>query len=634
MLYQMKNVAIELGSVPILRNVNFEIRGNEKIAIVGRNGCGKTTLLRLISGELEPTRVDGELGTITKSPRLEIGYLKQNAFEDLSLTVDEEMQRLFRPILELKARLDELEAKMQTSQDTSLLSTYNRLQAELETMDGYFYEKEYNMLLSAFGFSLDDKTRQLGEFSGGQLTKLAFIRLLLSKPDVLLLDEPTNHLDITTVEWLEGYLKSYKRAVVLVSHDRMLLDNVAEVVYEIEYGETTRYVGNYSKFVELKEQSYEQRLKAYKAQRAEIARLEALIERFRDTPTKVSMTDSKLKQIEHMVKLSEPRKFDTRAFKADFSPNRTTGKEVLSVNGLSVGYGAPLFEPLSFKLYKGDKIGIIGGNGLGKSTLLKTIVGALSPLGGSFSLGHQVDIGYFDQQMAQYTSQKTLLDELWDEFPALTETQIRGALGAFMFTQDDVFKPVSALSGGERVRLALCRLFKKGPNFLVLDEPTNHMDMIGKQTLESMLAELEGSILFVSHDRYFVRKLASALIVIENGRATYLPYTYDEYLEKRTQGAIASPQRTEERPQQIPSKGKEAYNQGKERARLERRQIKINEEIERLDALVGEKRAQMDSPELISDYVKLCALGEEIEALEERLFSLLEELDEIEAKLK
>lgn len=631
MIYQIKDGAVEFGAVPILRKVNFEVRGNEKIAIVGRNGCGKTTLLKLIASEIELSRVDGEIGTITKGARVEIGYLRQNAFADTSKTVDEEIREVFREILSMKERLDTLLSQMQGSTDTDLLDTYNRLHDRFEAEGGYFYEKEYNSLLVAFGFSLDDKNRPLCEFSGGQLTKLAFIKLLLSKPDILLLDEPTNHLDITTVEWLEEYLKNYKKAVVVVSHDRMFLDKIAEVVYEIEYGETTRYVGNYSKFALQKEQSYELRLKAYKAQRAEIARLEALIEKFRGTPTKVSMTDSKLKQIEHMVKLAEPRKFDTRSFRADFKPNRDTGKEVLVLDKLSFGYDEPLGS-LSFTLYKGDRVGIIGGNGLGKSTLVKTIVGKLKRLGGSFMTGHQVDIGYFDQQMAQYTSQKSVLDDFWDEFPSLSETEARRALGAFMFTQDDVFKSVSSLSGGERVRLALCKLLQTKPNFLILDEPTNHMDMIGKETLENMLSEFEGSILFVSHDRYFVKKLAKSLIVFENGGVKHLPYTYDEYLEKRTQvvenvSKIDTPAQGAEQ-----TKARQSYNTGKERSRLERRNAKINELIEQIEEKITIKKEEMAEQQ--SNYVRLCELSDEVDALENQLFELLEELDDNETKLK
>ncbi len=631
MIYQIKDGAVEFGAVPILRKVNFEVRGNEKIAVVGRNGCGKTTLLRLIAGEVELSRVDGEIGTITKGAKVEIGYLKRNAFADLSKTVDEEIKTVFCEILSMKERLSALLSQMENSTDTELLSAYNKLHERFEAEGGYYYEKEYNSLLVAFGFSLDDKNRPLCEFSGGQLTKLAFIKLLLSKPDILLLDEPTNHLDITTVEWLEDYLKNYKKAVVVVSHDRMFLDKIAEVVYEIEYGETTRYVGNYSKFVTEKEQNFELRLKAYKAQRAEIARLEALIEKFRGTPTKVSMTDSKLKQIEHMVKLAEPRKFDTRSFRADFKPNRDTGKEVLVLDKLSFGYGEELGK-LSFTLYKGDKIGIIGGNGLGKSTLVKTIVGKLKKLGGSFMTGHQVDIGYFDQQMAQYTSSKTVLDDFWDEFSNLSETEARRALGAFMFTQDDVFKCVNSLSGGERVRLALCKLLQTKPNFLILDEPTNHMDMIGKETLENMLSEFEGSILFVSHDRYFVKKLAKSLIVFEGEGVSCLPYTYDEYLEKRAQGVQNVQKEDTSAPKSEQTKAKLSYNASKERSKIERRIVKINEQIEQIEEVVTSKKEKMN--EQTSDYLRLCELGDEVENLENQLFSLLEELDELETKLK
>lgn len=631
MIYQIKNGAVEFGATPVLRKIDFEVRGNEKIAVVGRNGCGKTTLLKLISGELELSRVDNEIGTITKGARVEIGYLRQNAFADLSKTVDEEMCGAFEKILSMKKRLDDLLFQMESSTNTDLLDAYNALEERFEAEGGYYYEKEYNSLLVAFGFSLDDKSRPLSEFSGGQLTKLAFIRLLLSKPDVLLLDEPTNHLDITTVEWLEDYLKNYKKAVVVVSHDRMFLDKVAEVVYEIEYGETTRYTGNYSSFVLQKEQSYELRLKAYKAQRAEIARLEALIERFRDTPTKVSMTDSKLKQIEHMVKLSEPRKFDTHSFKADFKPNRETGKDVLTVEKLSFGYDEPL-GTVSFTLYKGDKIAIIGGNGLGKSTLVKTLVGKLRRLGGSFATGHQVDVGYFDQQMAQYTSSKTVLDDFWDEFSSLSETEARRALGAFMFTQDDVFKSVNSLSGGEKVRLALCKLLQRKPNFLILDEPTNHMDMIGKETLEKMLIEFEGSILFVSHDRYFVKKLASALVVFEREGVSYQPFTYDEYLERRTHLAQNQPRVTDTVVKNEQTKAKLSYNAGKEKSRLERRIAKINEQIEKSEQKITSLKAEMD--EQTSNYVRLCEITSEIETLENEMFELLYELEENENKLK
>lgn len=638
MIYQIKNGSVEFGASLILRKINFEIRGNEKIAVVGRNGCGKTTLLRLIAGEVDMTKIEGEDSFIAKASKLEVGYLKQNPFDNLDITVDSEMKKVFAKILAKKERIDALLSLMESGNASADdIELYTRLHEEFETQGGYFYEKDYNILLQGFGFSLDDKERKLSEFSGGQLTKLGFIKLLLSKPDVVLLDEPTNHLDINSVEWLEGYLQSYKRAVVIVSHDRMFLDKVTDVVYEIEYGETKRYTGNYSAFVKIKEANYAEQEKHYKLQQAEILRLRTLIEKFRGTPTKVSMTDSKLKQIEHMVLIDAPKKFDTTTFRASFTPARETGKDVLVVKNLDIGYTAPLCR-VNFNLYKKQKIGVIGGNGLGKSTLLKTLIGALPKLGGEFSLGWQVDVGYFDQQMAQYSSSKTVLDDFWDLFPNLKESEARGALGAFMFTKDDVFKTVDMLSGGEKVRLALAKILQRKPNLLILDEPTNHMDMIGKETLEKMLNSFDGSILFVSHDRYFVKKLADALLVIDKGQAVFYDYKYDEYILKKNEGSLPlassnlsfAPQPTVE----APKKGKEAYLASKERTKCEKRLVKLNEKMEALDSEISEKKKQMESDEVTSDYVLLCQLTEEIEALEGELFEVLEEIDGLEEKLK
>lgn len=630
MLFQIKAGAVEFGAERVLKRVNFEIRDKEKIAIVGRNGCGKTTLLRLITGEVELIRLSEET-ELTRAGKLNIGYLRQNAFSDLSRTVDAEMKTVFAALLKKGERMEELLLKMQGGcEDTRIISEYNRLNEEFTREGGYYYEKEYNLLLQKFGFLPEDKARPLGEFSGGQLTKLAFIKLLLEKPDVLLLDEPTNHLDINTVEWLEEYLKEYKGAIVFVSHDRMFIDKIADTVYEIEHGITKRYVGNYTSFVKQKEESYERELKEYNKQQAEIKRLEALIERFRDTPTKVSMTDSKLKQIEHMEKLEKPQCFDTRSFKASIVPKRDTGKEVLKINNLTVGYDKPL-ATVNMLQYKGQRIGIIGGNGLGKSTLLKTIVGIIPKISGDFTLGYQVDVGHFDQQLMQYKGESSVLDELWNEFPKLSETEARTLLGTFLFTGDDVFKKVSELSGGERVRLALCKLLKSGPNFLVLDEPTNHMDMIGKETLESMLSDFSGTILFVSHDRYFVSKLADSLLVFENGTATFLPYTYHEYLEKRD---INPPKREEAKEKAPQTQGRQDYARSKERAKWERRLSKIEELIAELDSQIEDKRNEQSLPENTSNYQRLCELSEEIDVLEERMLGLMEESEELSRLLK
>ena len=647
MLYQINNGAVELGAELILRKINFEIRDREKIAIVGRNGCGKTTLLNLIAGELDLLKRDSDEDIfIAKAGNPEIGYLKQMAFEDYDRTLDEEIQKVFHKVIAMQERMEYLVQKMSDTEGKEVdddlhareIKEFTRLQEEFEDIGGYYYQKEYDTMLKKFGFSLEDKQKKLSEFSGGQLTKLGFIRLLLSKPDILLLDEPTNHLDISTIEWLEEYLKNYKKAVVIVSHDRMFLDKVVDVVYEIEYGVTKRYPGNYTKFMETKRVNFEKQKKDYEAQQKEIARLEKFVEQWKNTPSKVSMARSKLKQIEHMEKIEAPDRFDTHTFHANFKPKRETGKEVLNVNKLQIGYESAI-ATVTMQLFRGQRIGIIGGNGIGKSTFLKTLMGIIPALGGNFSFGHQVDLGYFDQQMAQYSSPKTVLDEFWDEYPSLDQTEVRSSLGAFMFTQEEVFKTVDMLSGGEKVRLALCKIFKTKPNVLVLDEPTNHVDIVGKETLESMMKDFPGSILFVSHDRYFIKQIADALLVFEGDTVQFFPYGYDDYVEYRDRmNALISEQTVktpvaakvqEEAPVQ---KGKESYNQGKERARLERKIKKLEEKIASVEEEIEAKKEELAKPEYASSYSKLSEISAEIEEKEGELLELMEEWEELDAQ--
>ena len=657
MVYQINNGAVELGAELILKKINFEIRNTEKIAVVGRNGCGKTTLLKLIAGEVDLLKRDSDEDIfIAKSGNPEIGYLKQIAFDDPTLTVDEEIRKVFLPFLKMQERMEELLHLMNKDQnnteDTSIyereIKEYTTLQEEFESIGGYYYEKEYDTMFRQFGFSTEDKYRPLNEFSGGQQTKIAFIKLLLSKPDILLLDEPTNHLDISTIEWLEDYLKSYKKAVVIVSHDRMFLDKVVDVVYEIEYKVTKRYPGNYSKFMETKRANYEKQKKDYELQQKEIARLETIIEKYKNKPTKVAMTRSKQKMIDHMEIVESPDRFDTRTFHANFKPNRETGKEILRVTNLQIGYDKVL-STINMVQTRGQRIGIIGGNGLGKSTFLKTLMEMIPPLGGEFTLGYQVDPGYFDQQMAQYSSKKTVLDEFWDEYPTLDQTEVRSSLGAFLFTQEEVFKTVDMLSGGEKVRLALCKIFKTKPNFLILDEPTNHMDIIGKESLEAMLKDFPGSVLFVSHDRYFVKQIADALLVFEGDTVTYLPYGYEEYLERKNgtyaasvdQGiyaakeAAAKAAKVEKEPENLPvQKGKESYELGKERSRLEKKVKRLEEQVGKLEALIESKKEEMLLPEYASDYAKLEEISATIEEKEMELLELMEEWESTDQQLQ
>ncbi len=637
----------------ILEHVSFTVKDrNEKIAVVGRNGAGKTTLLKVIAGEVELTHIDGEDSAISKASGLTIGYLRQITFDDLSVTLDTEIRKVFASILEEKKRIDELVVLMDEASGEEaerLAREYTSLMDDFRDRGGYYYEKEYDAMLTSFGFTLADKEKKLSEFSGGQLTKLAFIKLLLSKPDILLLDEPTNHLDISTITWLEDYLRNYNRAVVIVSHDRMFLDRIVNVVYEIAYGVVTRFSGNYTDYVAQKKERYERQLKEHIAQQKEIKRLTELVERFKNKPSKVAMTRSKLKQIEHMELVARPADYDTRSFHAEFDPKLETGKDVLLVKDLSVGYDKPL-ATVSLDLKKGERLAIIGDNGIGKSTLLKTLIGEIEPLSGDFRFGVNVQTGYFDQRMAQYTSDKTVIQDYWDTYPTLTETQVRNSLGAFLFTQDEVYKDVSMLSGGERVRLCLSKIFHERPNVLILDEPTNHMDMIGKETLEAMLCNYSGTVIFVSHDRYFVKKVATQILDMRTDGVTLYPFGYEDYAEHsdtrvsagmpqsefhrseamrtvRATGALSDRTRAASDDGDISASQAERLA-GKEADKKKRRIKKLEEQIEALEQKTDELKAELCKPEYASDYPKLAEIQAQIDATEAELFETMERWEE------
>ena len=630
MLYQISNASVSFGDEDILDSVNFEIRDREKIAIVGRNGCGKTTLLKLISGEIEFTKRDSDEDVfIAKSGNPEIGYLKQIAFEDPELSMESEIRKVFRSIEDMKKKLDGMAIALETDHSERAIKEYTDFEDYFTSIGGYYYEKEYETLIHKFGFCDADKNKPLKEFSGGQQTKIAFIKLLLSKPDILLLDEPTNHLDVETIEWLEGYIKNYPKAVVIVSHDRMFLDNIVDVVYEIEYHTTKRYKGNYSDFVRMKRENHEKLLKDYSAQQKEIARLQAIVDRFKNKPTKASMARSKLKAIEHMVKIDRPDEYDNKTFHTNFQPESVTGNDVLFVKDLSIGYDHELSR-INIDIKKGDKLGILGGNGLGKSTFLKTIVGNIPPLQGEYRFGTGVEIGYFDQQMAMYSSDKTVLEDFWDEFPSLTQTEIRNMLGAFLFSGDDVFKKVNMLSGGEKVRLALCKIFKRRPNVLILDEPTNHMDIVGKETLESMLKDYKGTLIFVSHDRYFIKQVSQRIMAFEHGNTSVFNFGYEEYLEKKQSAEAANNIVTTVEK----SEPRVNNNPGKERSKLERKQKKLEEKLEAEENRISELKDQLLNPDIQSDYMKLSEIQTLIDEIEEETLADMAEWDELDAQIR
>lgn len=509
MLYQITDGTVSAGGHVILSHVDFEIKGNEKIALVGRNGAGKTTLLKLIAGELSLDRDDRRQGAgVTSSRRLTVGMLKQQAFSDREQTV-EEILLAACPFRDTFAR------------------------------ERFEYEQEYDRIFTGFGFARADKHKKIGDFSGGEQTKIALIRLLLEKPDILLLDEPTNHLDIATIQWLEQYLKRYEHAVVLVSHDRFFLDQVAETVVEVSDGKLTRYAGNYSQYREEKQKRIERQRKAWERQQEEADRLNGVIERFRHKPTKASFARAKKKQLERMERVEKSVEDDVHLFTGNIEPLIPGSKWVFEAEHLKIGYDRVLLE-ITLRIRRGQKMGILGPNGAGKSTFLKTVAGLLQPFQEKDKsverrcvLGNNITIGYFDQHSAEIQSEKSVAEHFHDLFPSMTEKEVRNILGMYLFPGKLASRRVSDLSGGEKARLVLAELLQSRPNFLVLDEPTNHMDVQAKETLESAFQAYTGTILFVSHDRYFIRQVAQSVLIFEDGGPMYYPFGYEHYLEKK-----------------------------------------------------------------------------------------------------
>lgn len=501
MRYQIENGTVSLGGKTILDHIDFSVKGREKVAVVGRNGAGKTTLLRLISGELSLDRDDKNFGKGIKTDReLSIGFLHQQSFQDVEKTVEQE-----------------------------IISLIN--EEDIFSRERYYFEKEYDRIFTGFGFQKEDKKKKIKQFSGGEQTKLALIKLLLSKPDILLLDEPTNHLDIASVEWLEEYLASYEKAVIMVSHDRFFVDRTTEIIYELADGKLTRYVGNYTEYKRQKEKQREVQQKKYDAQQKEIARLNELIEKFKHKPKKASMARSKKKVLERMQRVERPDKEEAYVFKEKLEPITLGAKNVLETEHLKIGYTIehPIKE-LTLRIRRGQKIAVLGANGVGKSTFFKTIIGKLPPISGKYVIGNGIMAGYFDQHSGEISSEKRVEEYFGECFPKLTEKEKRQVLGKYLFRSQKANMKISDLSGGEKSRLVLAEILESRPNFLVLDEPTNHMDLPAKETMESAFAAYTGTMLFISHDRYFVSKVADALLLFEEDGVKYYPFGYEHYL--------------------------------------------------------------------------------------------------------
>lgn len=625
MRIEIINGSVEYDGNTVLSEINFSVSDKEKIALVGRNGSGKTSILKCIGGEVPLVSGTGdEKFSFSISGAPKIGYLQQVSLND-ELTLRQEILSAYKDVVGLENKLQNLLDKMSENPSDENVGAYSRAMERFENIGGYLYKKEYLTAVSKFGFSAEDLDKKLSCFSGGQRTKIALMKLLLEKPDVLLLDEPTNHLDIAAVEWLEGYLKNYKNSVVIVSHDRMFLDRIVGVVYEIEYGVTTRYKGNYTAFLAQKQQAYDKALKDAKWKSAEIDRLRKIVERFRYKATKAAMAQSKLKEIERLGTVETPRRFDTSTFASSFQPEYESVRDALFVKDLVFGYDKPLGE-ISLAVERGQKIGVIGSNGTGKSTLLKTITGLIPPLSGDVRFGVKTRVGYFDQTIAATKSELSVLEDFRAEFPELNDGEIRKTLGGFLLSGDDVFKCVKDLSGGEKVRLALSKIFRRRPNFLILDEPTNHMDIIGKETLEKLLMDFSGTVIVVSHDRYLINRVAKSLIVFENGGVRYFDGTFDEYEEKEKE---TTEEVAKEKPEKTKKTGGERYVESKEEARRKHRVEFLEKKITALEEELSRVQAKLDDETVNTDYKKVMAVEEEIKTIEEKLDPLITEWTEL-----
>ena len=637
MLIQLNNVTKNFVVNEVFSNVKMEINDKDRIAIVGRNGAGKSTLLKIISGE-----IDFDNGERTVSKDTTIGYLSQEFIVREDLSIYEEMITCFNEIIELEKELEKISYELTSENIESnpgLLDKYDRLQNQVLTHKDYHYKSKIDSVLYGLDFDKEVFDKKISTFSGGEKTRLSMAKLLLSEPDLLILDEPTNHLDMENVAWLENYLSSYNGAIVIVSHDRYFIDKVVNVVYNLEFGKLKKYVGNYSNFLRQYEEDYEKNLKEYVSQQKDIKRLEEFVQKNIARASTSKMAKSRQKVLDKMEIIDNPRK-DDKAANIEFRIKEQSGRDVLIVNDLQVGYEEQVGQKYNFSVYKGDRLAIVGKNGIGKSTLIKTIAKKQKKLGGNIQYGSKVSLGYYDQKQAEFESSKTILNELWDEYPLMKEAEVRTVLGRFLFRGDDVLKIVRDLSGGEKARLQLAKLMLEKNNLLILDEPTNHLDITSKQVLEEALENYEGTILFVSHDRYFINKIANKVFdITEEGYNIYLG-NYDYYLEKREQEKIAK-RLKEEKISEVVVKEVNDYVLSKEEKRrirkLERTRDELIVQIDELESKIKIVNEELMKEEVYTDAVKtqewngkLKKLTSELEEKNNSWLEIEEELESIQ----
>ena len=635
MLIQLNNVTKNFVVNEIFSNVKMEINDKDRVAIVGRNGAGKSTLLKIISGELS-----FDSGERTVSKNTTIGYLSQEFIVREDLSIYEEMITCFDEIISLEADLEKLSYELtpeNIENDSGLLDRFDRLQNEVLTHKDYHYKSKIESVLYGLDFTKDVFDKKISTFSGGEKTRLSMAKLLLSEPDLLILDEPTNHLDMENVAWLENYLSSYNGAIVIVSHDRYFLDKVVNVVYNLEFGKLKKYVGNYSKFLKQYEEDYEKQLKEFTSQQKDIKRLEEFVQKNIARASTSKMAKSRQKVLDKMELIDNPKK-DDKAANIEFNIKEQSGRDVLMIENLKVGYdGKQVGNAYNFSVYKGDRIAIVGRNGIGKSTLIKTIAKKQNAIGGSVHYGSKVSLGYYDQKQAEFESSKTILNELWDEYPLMKEAEVRTVLGRFLFRGDSVLKIVRDLSGGEKARLQLAKLMLEKNNLLVLDEPTNHLDITSKQVREDALENYAGTIVFVSHDRYFINKIANKVLDITGDDYSIYLGNYDYYLEKREQELIAKKLK-EEKTDEVQEKVANDYALGKEEKKrirkLERTREELLEKIESLEEKVAIVNNELTKEEVYTDAIKVREYNEELRSLNQEIEDLNNTWLEIEEELE
>lgn len=638
-LLQLNNVSKSFDGEEIFSDVHFEVKSHEKIGIVGRNGAGKSTLMKIIAG------VDGyDSGNVSKIKNLKVGYLTQQMTLDTDHTVWEEMSKPFAYLKQMEQEMqaetnwlanhaDEYESE--TFKDH--MARYEALSNQFERLEGYQFESKIKTVLHGLDFNEEDFNRSVNDFSGGQKTRLSLAQMLLSEPDLLLLDEPTNHLDMETTQWLEDYLNYFKGAIVIISHDRFFLDKTVNQIYDVALGAVQHYVGNYSKFITQRDQYYQKRMQEYERQQAEIKRLETFIEKNITRASTSGMAKSRRKVLEKIERIDKPM-LDARSANIQFDFDRNTGNDVYHIRNLEIGYAEPVIAPITMEITKGNHLAVIGPNGIGKSTFIKTVADRIPKLGGEIIHGANLRVGYYDQKQAEFKSNKTILDYVWDQYPTMPEKDVRAVLGRFLFVQDDVKKIINDLSGGEKARLQLALLMLERNNVLILDEPTNHLDIDSKEMLEQALQDFEGTLIFVSHDRYFINQLANKVFDMQPDGGTVYAGNYQYYLDKTEEkAAIAAKNEAQQAAQISTEENTNSYEnqkaQRRELRQLERQIENCEAEIEKFEEQIETIDHQLTQPEVFNDPEKAAQLAEEKDTIEHQLEQVMETWEELQEKI-